>query len=206
VTPPGWEGLLEEGEEILWQGQPETRVDYGQIFSGTSLFGAFFAGFAIFWISMAMFITSGMTDAVGRGIATIFPLFGLPFVAVGLYMMLGRLFWDAYQRRHTHYTLTNRAAFIATDIRGKRRLDRYEITADSGLTLEEGAPGAVWFATRLHHRRRRVARSSPGPFRNAGHRTSEERIGFRHIPDARRVFALMRKVQQSASAQTGLEP
>jgi hypothetical protein len=202
VTPPGWDGLLEEGEEILWQGQPDAHVEYRQLISGTSLFGAFFAGFAIFWVSMAMFITSGMNDAVGRGIATVFPLFGLPFIAVGLYMVAGRLFWDAYQRRHTHYTLTNRAAFIATDIRGKRSLERHEITARNPLTLQEDTPGTVWFASVIHQRRRRAVQAGRSGLRSGQRVATEEAIGFRRIPEARRVFALMRTVQAEARART----
>jgi hypothetical protein len=202
TTPSGWEGLLEEGEEILWQGKPDSAVDYRQLASGTTLFGLFFAGFATFWVSMAMFITSGMTDAVGRGIAFFFPLFGVPFILVGLYLVFGRLFWDAYQRRRTHYTLTNRAAFIATDLLGKRRLDRHEITARNRLSLEDDTPGTVWFATVMHHHRRRKGPNRTG-FRHAT--TTEENIGFRRIAEARRVFALMRDVQAAALAQQGKE-
>ena len=52
-APEGWDGILDEGEDIRWQGRPGTKVVWkiGHIFS--VLFGLAFAGFALFWMIMA---------------------------------------------------------------------------------------------------------------------------------------------------------
>jgi hypothetical protein len=42
-------------------------------------------------------------------------VFGLPFLAVGFYMLVGRFIHDANERRRTWYTVTNRRCLIAVD-------------------------------------------------------------------------------------------
>jgi hypothetical protein len=41
-----------------------------------------------------------------------FPLFGLPFVAVGIYMLVGRFLVDAWVRRNTRYAVTTQRVLI----------------------------------------------------------------------------------------------
>ncbi|PIE10189.1 MAG: hypothetical protein CSA72_09305 [Rhodobacterales bacterium] len=106
----GWAGILEEGENILWQGRPDGRFRIVPRLLPQSIFGLVFFAFAAFWIVMAASMTGG-------GIfGALFPLFGLPFALVGLGMMVGTHLWDMIQRRGTYYTLTDRRGFIATDL------------------------------------------------------------------------------------------
>ena len=53
-VPAGWEGILQPGEQILWQGQPRAgdRMGTLSIMRASSLVW-FFGGFAAFWILMA---------------------------------------------------------------------------------------------------------------------------------------------------------
>lgn len=141
MTAPGWEGILYHGEEIVWQGTPRL----GFVIRGEDIVqsaaGLFFAGFALFWISTASSMARSM-DGLSDG----FPLFGLPFLAVGAWMFAGRYFWQAYLRRHTFYTLTTKRAFIGTDAPiGGKRLKDYPITQDS--TFEMASYDTVFFAT-----------------------------------------------------------
>ena len=174
--PPGWEGLLDDDEEILWQGRPwgGVVVRGSDIFE--SVFGLFFAGFAIFWISMA---SSMGVPRNAPGIFQLFPLFGLPFLAVGLHMVVGKYFWRAFVRRHTNYTLTNKRGFIATDVFGNRKLKSYGL----GEGLEQSAQGdTLWFASEL---RRRHSKH--------GSRTYRKKIGFELIEDGAKVMGLARR-------------
>jgi hypothetical protein len=41
-----------------------------------------------------------------------FKLWGLPFLAVGLYLIAGRFFYDAWVRNHSHYAVTNDRVLI----------------------------------------------------------------------------------------------
>ncbi len=170
ATAPGWEGILDPGEDILWQGRPDARVVWkvGHIFS--FLFGLVFAGFAVFWMVMASQAPGG------------FWMFGLIHFSVGLGIAIGPPFWGAWRRRHTWYTLTDHRAFIATDVPFVgRRLKSYPIDGDTVLGFDSGAPGSVWFA----HEYRRTKNGS----RRVG-------IGFERVPDAQAVYAKIREAQR----------
>lgn len=186
-VPPGWEDLLEPGERILWQGRPDARVEWGEVLSFQSMFGLVFTGFAVFWVAMARSMDNHFEDG---GLTTIFPLFGLPFVAIGLHLVVGRLLLDAFRRRGTWYTLTDRTAFIAVTFRGRRRLERYPLARDMPLGLEDGTPGTVWFAEKVTHN----AGGWTGTGSNRSYRgpsTTREQVGFRRIETPRRVYQLM---------------
>jgi hypothetical protein len=173
-TPPGWEGLLDEGETILWQGRPDGAVRFTGGLKDSAI-GLFFCGFSVLWMTMA----SRLSDRAPP-LFKAFPLFGLPILAMGLHMVAGRFFWDAYRRRNTWYTLTDRRAFIARTNLGRRSLRAWEVAEFESLELVLGPPDTVWFASEL-------PRSSA--------RRGRQRIGFRYLADGRTVYDLMRKVK-----------
>lgn len=172
MTAPGWEGILDDDEEIVWQGRPDGKIVFrvGNIL--TFIFGLIFAGFALVWMLLA---------AAAGGM---FWAFGLIHFSVGIALSFGALFFSAWLRRHTWYTLTNRRAFIATDtpVIGKR-LKSYPIDDDTVLEFDEGDPGSIYFAEE-------VRRTNNG--------TSRKRIGFERIADARHVYGLIREQQRKA--------
>lgn len=187
-TPDGWQDILAPGERILWQGRPQARPDWAALISGKggvtgSLFGLFFAGFALFWIVQA----ASMTARAEGPLARLFPLFGLPFLVVGLNLVLGPALRPWAGLRGTWYTLTDRNAYIATRRLGRRNLQRHPLAPGMLPALEDGSPGSVWFAT------------MPGPGGGAWRGTgaagayggSGGRVGFQNIPDARAVFRLL---------------
>jgi hypothetical protein len=196
--PQGWQGLLAEGEGILWQGRPRAGVIWTNALSMQAVMGIFFAGFAIVWINMTGSITSGGNFP---GPARLFPLFGLIFLAIGLYQAVGHLFWDAYMRSQTHYTLTNRNAIIARNVRAKRTLQTWAIRSMPDITLEDGSPGAVYFATKTRTVRHY---SRPGTI-HIGSRAStiETRIGFRQIDDARDVYSRLQTAKRQLEEPSG---
>lgn len=165
-----WAGILDDGETILWQGRPDGAVSLSVANVMTSLFGLAFAGFALFWMIMA-------SQAGG-----FFWMFGLLHFSVGLGLAAGPIFWDAYRRRHTWYTLTSQRAFIATDLPLKgKSLDSYPITDDTPLSLVDGPPTTIYFAAGLR-------RGSNGKKRHT-------KIGFERIAEGREVFRMMRQIQ-----------
>ncbi|MGO4909410.1 hypothetical protein ACEN2J_13890 [Pseudorhodobacter sp. W20_MBD10_FR17] len=191
----GWDGILDDGEEILWQGAPDDGLDFGSFWSVQTVSAVFFAGFSLFWMAMAFHITSGMKDGFGQVLNIVFPLFGLPFFGAGVYMLLGRFWAEARLRRNSHYTLTNRAAYIGLDAKGKRSLERYAIGPDMRLTLEDGDLGAVWFASKVNTMPRRAPSMGRSRARIGGATFSTQTIGFERIANARAVYAMMRKLQ-----------
>lgn len=169
-----WAGILDEGERILWQGRPDGGIALRPRNIAMAAFGLFFAGFALFWMIMAA--------QAGGG----FWMFGLIHFTVGAGIVASALFWDAFRRRRSWYTLTDRRAFIATDLplMGKR-LRSWPITADMGLDFVDGPLQTVNFATETR-------RGKNGP------RTRT--FGFERIADGREVYRMMRDIQTRARA------
>lgn len=173
MTTDGWSGILAEGETILWQGQPDGALAMDWSRATESAMGAFFVLFSLVWMG-------GAAKAGG-----FFWTFGLIFLAVGVWNALQPNLIDTLRRRRTWYTLTDRRAFIATDLPGQgRRLAAYPITDATMIELDlPGANGlgAVWFATRS------------GDW--TWNRSRPRREGFARIPDPQKVAALMRDIQ-----------
>ncbi|MEM6304622.1 MAG: aspartate carbamoyltransferase catalytic subunit [Pseudomonadota bacterium] len=163
-----WEGLLDAGEQILWQGQPERGVQLEWRSPFEPLFYLFFTGFSVFWMVMAQM-------APGP-----FWMFGLLFFGIGIYNLAGMHFWTAWRRQGTFYTLTDKRAFIGTDIGGRRKLESYPILPSTQIWLDEGRYANVWFAE--HTKRGRNG-------------TTTTPIGFERLKDGRAVFAKLREIQ-----------
>ena len=178
-TPQGWANILDPGEEILWQGRPDGAVTLRPRNIMMLVFGLFFAGFALFWMVMAAQSGGG------------FWMFGLIHFSVGAGIIFSAVFWGAFKRRRSWYTLTDKRAIIASDlpIIGKR-LKSWPITSQSVLELEQGPPDTVNFAETYK-------RGKNGSTRIA--------IGFERIDDGSKVYRLLRDVQASAQARQNID-
>jgi len=87
---------LSSGEHIEWVGTPDPTKRFTPADRYLIPFSLFWGGFAIFWVIGA---------SSGGGF---FGLFGLPFVALGLYFIFGRFVYKAYRKRRTVYAVTDR--------------------------------------------------------------------------------------------------
>ena len=167
----GWEGILDKDEKILWQGRPDAKVRLRLSKLAGFVFGLFFAGFALFWMVMA---------SMAGGF---FWMFGLLHFFVGLGVAFGALLGSSWRRKHSWYTLTDRRAFIATDLpfRG-RSLKSYPITRETMLDFDGGDPATIHFNHELRRRKN-------------GH--TKVAVGFERIKDGAEVYRLMRGIQES---------
>ena len=93
VTPS-----LSNGERLIWAGQPRQGffLQAADIFMIP--FSVAWGGFAIFWTLTAYL----------SGAPWFFVLWGMPFVAIGLWLMVGRFFTDARSRAKTFYAVTEK--------------------------------------------------------------------------------------------------
>ncbi len=170
MSSADWGKHLQEGEEIVWQGRPDVAISLGVKEIGMAIFGTFFAGFALFWMI-----------AASRGDGG-FWMFGLLHFSVGASLVAWSIFGGAFRRKRTWYTLTNRRAFIASDmpIRG-RSLKSYPITQNLPIDYLDNAVPSILFATE-------TKRGKNG--------THDVPVGFERIADAPRVLEHIRKIQQ----------
>lgn len=195
----GWTDILLPGERLLWQARPAADIRLADFISVRLPFGLVFAAFAVFWITAAFAMTrqSGGFD--------VFPLFGVPFFVVGLYMAIGVPIWDAYERAHSWYALSDHAAYIATELFGRRKLVRYSVSDMNALELEDGEIGTVWFRkeTRVHTTQRYRSNGMSTPRTHV----STTQIGFKRIPAPRSVYAkILRLVNARDDLPEGASP
>ena len=169
IKDPSWDGILDAGERILWQGRPDTAISIGPKSIGVAGFGVFFAGFALFWMIMA-------SNAGGY-----FWMFGLLHFAVGAGIVFAAVFRTAYLRKRTWYTLTNKRALIATllPVKGKG-LKSYPITSETQLDFRDEDPATIFFSQDT---------------RRGKNRTYVVNIGFERIEDGREVYGILRRIQ-----------
>ncbi len=180
-----WDSYLFEGETLLWEGQPGRGLRFDKSALGQSGLGLFFFVFSLFWIG----------NAISQSGLSIFPLFGLPFLAVGAYYLFGHLLWDAYTRSRTRYALTSERALIAKQVLG-RRLETYPINPQTQIVLDEhkDRSASVFFAER---RQPTSSKQKSFPYRRL--------IGFRWIKEGMEVYRLMSHVRANL-AETDEKP
>lgn len=193
-TPPAgaaggdetWAHYLDADETLLWQGAPSGEVRYARKDLGVSLIGCLFLAVAIFWAVAAVIATAGTP------MVFLAPLFALPFMAVGVFLIGGRFYYYAWVRRHTRYALTERRAIIATSARG-RSLKSYPINADTEIDYQPGPEVTIWFAEERRRGSYRTRRD-----RSIHNRTYQYTVkyGFEYISDGDEVYRLMRQIQQ----------
>ena len=131
------------GETVRWTGAPPPGLLLRSSDWFAIPFSLLWGGFAIVWETLV----------VAGGAPFLFRLWGVPFVCIGLYMIVGRFFWDANVRARTRYAVTDRAAYVVVSgFRGFLRryagsaLDdvRVERKPDGTGTLRFGSDGGFW--------------------------------------------------------------
>ncbi len=109
--------VLSPGEKVLWSGQPPRKL---LIFRASDLallpFALIWTGFSLFWEVMAL--ASVFSDGFDP-FTLCFPLFGVPFVLIGVYLLFGRFVMDVFTRRRTYYALTDRRVLVLTTLRDR---------------------------------------------------------------------------------------
>ncbi|MEM9365967.1 MAG: PH domain-containing protein [Planctomycetota bacterium] len=122
---------LSSGEQLLWYGRPQLgiqlRASDALLIPASLLWG----GFAIFWEA----------TAVMRGAPVFFVLWGIPFVLVGLHLIVGRFFVDAKQRSRTYYGVTDERVIIVSGL-FRRSVKSLRIDTLTDVALEEKADGS----------------------------------------------------------------
>lgn len=146
-------------------------------------FSLLWCGFAIFWEWNAVTLPSA---------PAFFMLWGIPFVGIGLYMVVGRFFVDARQRSVTHYALTDERILIFSGVLARRlkSLALKNLPAIELTVSDTQGEGTICFGPQ-----------APLPFRTLGSfgwmSCERQSPQFELIPDARAVYARIRAAQRA---------
>ncbi|MHA3770563.1 PH domain-containing protein [Verrucomicrobiota bacterium sgz303538] len=177
---------LDPGERLLWSGQPRggIRLRAQDVF--LIPFSLFWGGFAIFWEVMALTATSKAPGPVG----IVFPLFGLPFVVMGLYLIFGRFLVDARIRAKTFYGVTNERIIIISGLFSQQiKSLQLRTLTDVSLTQRGEGSGSITFGPTHFMNGFFPAGSWPGTARYAP-------PSFDLIDGAKEVYDVIRSAQR----------
>jgi len=120
VTPSDARGMitseLQAGESLQWTGTADaSRAAISAL--PAMLFGIPFAGFALFWMTMAYHGTRTVSRS-SSPLFSVFPLFGVPFLLIGLGIVSAPLF-AYFKALKTAYAITDKRVLVITDGRAR---------------------------------------------------------------------------------------
>jgi hypothetical protein len=173
---------LDPSERVLWAGQPKQGVMLRGSDALMIPFSLLWGGFAFFWEWSVL-----RSDA-----PAFFALWGIPFVLVGIYIIVGRFFVDAWQRTKTHYAVTTERIVIVDGLyKSTVRSAQLSGLTEMALSEHSGGVGTISFGPS----------TLPAMFRSlSGWPGMRERLGlqFDMVPDAKNVLDLIRSTQRAA--------
>src|SRR5262249_40224988 len=142
-------------------------------------FSLIWGGFAICWEAMVIVL----------GAPFFFALWGIPFVLIRLYMIVGRFFADALQRGKTVYGVTDRRVIISSGLFGPR-VQSLPLNTLQQITLSErpDRSGTITFGSVFQ------AVQSTNSFSLRSSRDGAT-PAFVMIEDARTVYDLIQRAQ-----------
>jgi Bacterial PH domain len=172
---------LDAGEKLLWTGQPRGGVRLRPADAMLIPFSLMWGGFAIFW----------ELSVLRTGAPLLFRLWGIPFVLVGLYMIIGRFFADARQRAQTYYGITNERVVIVSGL-FQRQVKSLPLRSLPEVTLSERGDrsGSITFGASPAMAGWLAGTSWPG----AGRQLPPT---FEMIENARQVYGLIQSTQRA---------
>jgi hypothetical protein len=182
-APPEITDVLDRGERVLWSGQPQQ----GPKLHGTD---AFAIPFALLWTGVPLFGVLGTLKGPKGNTFALVP--AIPFVLIGLYLLIGRFFVDAAQRRRTFYAVTNERVLIVSGLSSRNVQSLSLRTLDQvNVSSRASGRGTIMFG-----------RSMYGSFALPGWPGMGRYLPpmFDRIADAAEVAKLIRDAQRSATA------
>ena len=175
---------LSAGERVLWSGRPVQGI----VFRASDVFNIPFSlmwgGFAFFWEWSV--VSSPKAPAF-------FAAWGIPFVLVGLYLIVGRFFVDAQQRARTYYAVTNERVLIVSGVfrRVVKSLSLRTLT-DVSLSEKPNGDGSVTFGAAS------ALSAMYGLFGGWSRTGAQLGPQFDVIPKAKAVYEVIREAQKEA--------
>lgn len=122
---------IEPKEKLLWADQPAQGIKLRGSDVFMIPFSFLWGGFAIFWEYSVM----------KSGAPLFFLLFGIPFVLIGLYIIFGRFYVEAKQRKNTFYGVTNERVIITSGL-FRKKVKSLNLRTLTDISLSESSSGS----------------------------------------------------------------
>jgi hypothetical protein len=179
---------LVRGEKVIWRGRPQQGLMLMRRDGLLIPFSLVWGGFTIFWESTVLRMPTAPVYMA---------LFGAMFVLVGLFLMFGRFFLDAWIRSGVFYALTDRRILI---LRSRPSISFQSVNLDRlpEATLNEtsNGRGAIRFGPAFSIWNGRVMGGSWAVWVASLDPTPQ----FLAIEDVKRVFASVQERVQAGSS------
>lgn len=168
---------LNAGERLLWSAQPRQGVRFLMV-------DIFLIPFSLLWGGATIFITSKM---ISSGVPLLFKIWMIPFLMVGVYLMIGRFFYDAYRRKKTFYGLSIDRIIVKTGV-FKQSIYSYDLKSISNVSVKEKPDGSGTIL--LGPKNGLLGLDFGNYFRGSGWPSTRNRItpGIEEISEARKVY------------------
>jgi len=125
---------LRSGEHIRWIGRPVQGFR-------TSGRDVFLIPFSLLWGGFALFWEFSVASTPAPGF---FKLWGVPFVLVGLYLIIGRFIVDAWVRSRMTYAVTDERAIVLRTVSSEKLLTA-SLDQQVRLQREQSGRGTIEF-------------------------------------------------------------
>jgi hypothetical protein len=102
-------GELQQDERLVWCGRPNTTRWFMPADWLLIPISLMWGGFAVFW---EVGVLTAKTTSGSDRYDLFFRLWGVPFVAIGVYLIVGRFFARRYFGRRTAYAITTSRALV----------------------------------------------------------------------------------------------
>lgn len=175
---------LRSGERIVWAAQPVAKR-FARGSWPIVIFGVFWTAFSVFWVATA---ARGTWSNSTPGVFKLFPLFGLPFVLIGIGMLISPI-WMRKRAAKTVYMITDQRAVIMSEAWPRRtHVQSYAPAQLQSVSREENPDGSGDLIFETH-----IWRGRDGSPRT-------QRLGFYAVPDVKAVEEHIRVLAQKATA------
>jgi len=174
---------LGAGERLSWSGRPRRGLRLTASDAYLIPFSLLWCGFVVFW----------ERSAIRMNAPVFFDLWGVPFVAMGVYMVVGRFIADAVRRGKIFYGLTDRRAIIVSGVFA-REVKSLDLSTLGEISVSERADrsGTISLGT-VDPRYAMAARMMPQSWPGMGKHLPP---AFEMIEDAKMVYEKIRAQRQ----------
>lgn len=171
MSADDWDGILREGEDILWQGQPDGGVYIDPSRVPTVI------------IALLMTVAGGAIVAATAGQGGDEGVIAVLMCIAGIGLLIGQIWGPTRKRRHTFYTLTTERAILGVALPGQpRAIESFEIDPNKTYTRQPGAFGSIVF----DHRKSML---------KVNRKPQYHAVGFMRFDEADKVLRMVEDVQ-----------